>query len=115
MISKQKGDWGENRVSAYLFDKGYEILKRKFRLRQFEVDIICKKDRFLVFVEVKTWYTYDIDSLEFAINSAKQKKMRLAANTFLLQNPGYGECKIRFDLVFLSGKTGELNHIENAF
>ena len=53
--AKQRfGGTGENIATQFLTENNYTILKRNYRYSKNEIDIICKKDRFLVFVEVKT-------------------------------------------------------------
>lgn len=45
---------GEDLAADYLKKKGYRIIERNFRKGYGEIDIICVKDKTLVFVEVKT-------------------------------------------------------------
>ena len=52
---KQKtGQLGENLAIQYLMHKEYTILARNWRYGKGELDIIAKKDQYLVIVEVKT-------------------------------------------------------------
>ena len=55
MNTKEKGKIGEEAAVAYLEDNGYEILKRNYRQRFGEIDIIAldKASREIVFAEVK--------------------------------------------------------------
>lgn len=48
------GQYGENKAADFLRQKDYQILAQNFRARVGEIDIICKKDNTLVFVEVKS-------------------------------------------------------------
>lgn len=53
-ITKQEiGKLGENLATRYLSSVGYKILKRNFRDKYGEVDIIAECDNELVFIEVK--------------------------------------------------------------
>lgn len=112
---KSKGAEGEDRASRYFIDKGYEILERRFRLEQGEVDIIVRKGDTVAFVEVKTWDALSMESLERSVNTRKRGRIREAASCFLVRNPELGTCRVRFDLVFLSRRMEKLDHWENAF
>jgi len=47
------GAWGEERAAAFLKGAGYDIIGRNVRPnRRDEIDIIARRDDFLVFVEV---------------------------------------------------------------
>ncbi|MBQ2420070.1 MAG: YraN family protein, partial [Clostridia bacterium] len=48
------GSAGEEYAAEVLTRKGYEIITRNYRSRFGEIDIICKNDKFIAFVEVKT-------------------------------------------------------------
>jgi putative endonuclease len=48
------GKKGELVAERYLIKKGYEVLDKNYRKKVGEIDIICKKDDILHFVEVKT-------------------------------------------------------------
>ena len=43
----------EQLAARYLVDNGYTVLERNFRNKTGEIDIIAKKDNYIVFVEVK--------------------------------------------------------------
>lgn len=53
-ITNPIGKKGEDIAVAYLQKKGYKILERNYRKQYAEIDIICMRDKVLVFVEVKT-------------------------------------------------------------
>ena len=113
--SSEKGRVGEEHAVAYLREKGYRILARRFRSGPGEVDIICRKEDSVVFAEVKAWDVLGLEDLERSVDSRKRDKIRRAASLFLQSHPELGGCRIRFDLVFLSRRTGKLDHWENAF
>ena len=55
MSKSETGRLGEDIASEYLKNKGYRVIKRNFREKWGELDIIAKSpDGTLVFVEVKT-------------------------------------------------------------
>lgn len=48
------GKYGELEAARYLQKQGYKLYDVNFRCRFGEIDLICTKGRYLVFVEVKT-------------------------------------------------------------
>ena len=53
MLSKKEkpGLWGEIYAARFMRESGYEIITANYRCRLGEIDIIAKKDGFLVFTE----------------------------------------------------------------
>lgn len=49
----KKGKEGENLAADFLVKKGFEIIERNYRSKRSEIDLIVKKNGWLVFVEVK--------------------------------------------------------------
>jgi putative endonuclease len=118
MVSKGKGNAGEETAVRYLEGKGYSIVARNWRGRRGEVDIIARDAENLVFVEVKAYAGLELDSLERMINRTKQRKIISAAQEFLLRQPEYGGMRIRSDVVFVT-KDGagecKITHLDSAF
>lgn len=48
------GKDGENAACNFLSEQGYTVICRNYRASHDEIDIIAKKDKYTVFVEVKT-------------------------------------------------------------
>ena len=118
MNTKCIGDFGENAAKEYLEDMGYEILKRNFRLRFGEVDIIAQKDGCIVFVEVKTRKDNSFGEPSQYVDHKKQWNIKRAASVYT----NIETTEMRFDVieVFYEEKDDKLyvkklNHIENAF
>ena len=51
--TRQKGNEGEDFAVKVLEEKGYRILCRNYKGKHGEIDIICEKDTYIVFTEVK--------------------------------------------------------------
>lgn len=75
--SKLLGKLGEEKVAKYLKSKGYIILKRNWRDRFGEVDIIAETKENIVFVEVKTRKE---GAMLSGLEAVDEKKMRLIKN-----------------------------------
>lgn len=110
----QTGKMGEAMAEKYLLEKGYEIVARNFVAARVEIDLICRKDKLWVFVEVKTRHQALVQP-ELAVNFAKQRNMARAASTFL--NRFQISDPIRFDIIAINifkGNT-DIAHFEDAF
>ncbi|MDR0785730.1 MAG: YraN family protein [Treponema sp.] len=111
--SVEKGRQGETRAAAFLEDHGFVVLERNVRSEYGEVDIIAQKEDIIVFIEVKTWTTFNIDSIQYSIDKKKQTRIIKTAEIFLLAHPEFDKLSMRFDVIFISGET--FTHIQNAF
>ncbi|MEL6494563.1 MAG: YraN family protein [Cyanobacteria bacterium J06623_7] len=102
---KEIGDLGEQLIGRWLELQGYSILKRNWRCRWGEVDLIAreKSSDTIAFVEVKTRgdRNWDADGL-LAVNDQKQQKIIQTAALFLAQYPELADLPCRFDLALVS-------------
>lgn len=112
--TRQIGNEKENIAAKYLQDKGYFIVKKNYRVRQGEIDIVARDKSTLVFVEVK--YRKNATSghpLE-AVNYKKQKQITKTAMFYMVENKiTIDNTPIRFDVIGILGD--KIEHIENAF
>lgn len=114
--TKKKGDFGEEKATEFLLQKGYEILFRKWRTRTGEIDIISKTGETIVFVEVKYLPNATYDMLAKVLNLQKQKRIVKTSKRFLANHREYNDSYVRFDVIVI-GMQGlpAVYHIENAF
>lgn len=113
---KKIGNSGESRAAKYLVLNGYEIIERNFRTNEGEIDIIAKKNTFVVFVEIKTFPNGNMELLSHVLNSRKQKRIVKTAKRFLSIHRQYSNSYIRFDVIVLDMPgLPQVYHIENAF
>lgn len=111
-----RGEWGEAQAAAFLMQKGFQIIARNFRTRFGELDIIAKKDGFLVFAEVKTRKNDRFAAASEAVTAKKQAKLRVTAEFWLRENPT--SLQPRFDVIEVYGVPGgrvRILQLENAF
>ena len=111
------GRRGERLAVQHLRWEGYKVLYRNYRAPHGgEVDIVCREDDTLVFVEVKTRSSEDFGAPGEAVTAEKQKLIARGALAWLklLGNP---EVLFRFDIVEvrMRGRKGEASIIRNAF
>lgn len=111
----ETGERGEKQAALFLEKNGYEVVARNYRYKKAEVDLIVKKDKLLVFVEVKARSQTAYGMPEEAVTPAKVKLILSAAEEYVLATNWPHE--IRFDIVsVVFGSQGtEMMHLEDAF
>ncbi|MGN0667195.1 MAG: YraN family protein [Huintestinicola sp.] len=114
--SYNTGRIGEELTAYYLTKAGYEILRRNFRIRGGEIDIIASKDDIIAFVEVKTRNTSAIASGSEAVGRRKRRLVIRAAQEYLYRS-GCG-LQPRFDVsevIVREGRPVKLRYYDNAY
>ena len=103
MDSYQKGIFCEIIACAYLMMHGFRIVRRRYTTGRHtgraEIDIIAKRGNLIVFVEVKKRKT--TAAAWDAITWGQVKRLRAAAETYLLQKRWTGDA--RFDVIIIHG------------
>lgn len=113
------GQWGEERVAEKLRREGWTIVARNFRCRMGELDIVAKNEQYLAFVEVKLRKNDQFGSACEAVTPSKQRKLRAAAQFYLMSRPT--TLQPRFDVAEVYAPLGvrtekpDIYYIENAF
>ncbi|MFC4816437.1 YraN family protein [Flavobacterium sp. GCM10023249] len=109
------GKQGEVAAVAYLRENGYEILEQNFVFQKAEIDIIARKQDWLIVVEVKTRSTVEFGSPEDFVNKKKIKLLVKAIDEYVQQS-GL-DLEIRFDIIAVVKENGNFNidHLEDAF
>lgn len=83
------GTEGENIAAIWLQTKGYEILHRNWRYKQYEIDIVAVKNKMLKFIEVKCRNASPFGFPEDSVTKKKFRHLKRAADEFLFLNPGH--------------------------
>ena len=81
--TKQIGDKAENAVAKCLKKEGHIILRRNYKTKWYEIDIISFKNKTIFFTEVKYRKNSDFGGAESAVNKIKQDQMKYAAELFM--------------------------------
>lgn len=121
---KNLGERGEELAVKYLKKNGYKILERNFTntfgRRLGEIDIIAKKKKEIIFVEVKTRKLDEHNNAlpEENITPRKLHKLSKIANNYI-KNNNLIDTPYRFDAisVWVSNdyKINKIKHIESIF
>ena len=114
--ARRRGDLGDDAAARYLESRGYRVLERNWRYRQWELDLICRDGDTVVFVEVQTRAAKTMGIPADGLNRKKQARLVKAASQYLTRNNLWDE-PCRFDLaaVIDTGTSMDVEHIENAF
>jgi len=113
---KQKtGGLGEDIAVKHLEKHGYRILERNVRRPWGEIDIVVKRGKLLVFVEVKALKSTESLRPEDHLTSQKLHKFRRTCELYLQEN-NLTKQECRMDAIFIDiGPDGEalgIRHIE---
>lgn len=112
------GRYGEEVAARFLRFEGCAILARNFKHRRGgEVDLIARRKRLLLFIEVKTRRAGAKVRGFDAVDADKQELIERGANAWL-KRLGTRELPWRFDVIEITvpdGKPPEINWIRDAF
>lgn len=116
MDRQELGRFGENAAAYYLEKKGYRIVRRNYRVKGGELDIIAEKDGIIAFVEVKTRAPEPLVNGLEAVTAAKKKMMIRTSEEYSYRFPH--DLQPRFDVVWVTvedRKVVGFRYVENAF
>lgn len=108
--SKQaRGRQGEDDALAYLLLQGLVLLQRNYLCKGGELDLIMRDGASVVFVEVRLRSSTTFGGALASITPAKQRRMVVAAQTWLLGQKTLPPC--RFDALAIDG--GRISWLKN--
>ena len=112
--SYRTGMGGELLAQQFLEQKGYEIIQKNYRIQGGEIDLITRKDGWLIFFEVKTRTSPTFGSPEDAMNYHKRRNLLRVMYAYLCDHPAQ---KWRFDLMALDirSKVAYIKHYQDIF
>ena len=124
MNSKQLGVFGEKIAENYLKKRKYKILDKNYIFRipggpqKAEIDIIARKENVISFAEVKTLF-YSNDFLpEQKVDYSKQKKIIMAAESWLLKKKISLDNKWQIDVISVqidsNRNKAKIRHFQNV-
>ena len=112
-----RGKQAEDIALNHLQQKSFRLLQRNFNCKGGELDLVMMDRDELVFVEVRFRQNDHYgDGIE-SINSQKQRKLRVAAETWLQRNHHVVFRACRFDVVSVKGNPPDfqIEWIDDAF
>lgn len=106
------GMGAETKASLLLNAKGYREIARRWKSPAGEIDLVMKRGKLIVFVEVKARGRLD-DAAE-AVLVRQRRRIVAAAEAWLAVHPEHAGYDLRFDAVLVAPKSFP-RHIESAF
>ena len=109
----QVGQEGERLAAEFLVGKGFEIVVKNYRHRRAEIDLIVKRDDWLIFVEVKARSSMNYGHPEDFVGTQKISKLFEAAEEYIYATDWQGH--VRFDVISVKlGTEPVIKHFEDA-
>jgi putative endonuclease len=107
------GTRAERRALWHYRLRGYRVLETNAWVGGYELDLVLRRGRMIVFCEVKAKGSEARgDPLEM-VTPEKARRLRQAAETWLAANPQPRDFELRFDVA--AERTGRLQVVANAF
>jgi putative endonuclease len=97
--TRARGGAAERRAAWHYRLRGYRILATNAWAGGYELDVVARRGRRLVFCEVKHKVDDRFGDPFEMIDAEKQRRIRQAAETWLAVNPQYHGLEVRFDAV----------------
>ena len=107
------GREGEEQAAQFLESRGLKVIRRNYRSKRGEIDLVALDGQTIVFVEVKAWSVFAFEDLEKSITVQKQRRIIETAKFFLSEHREYNRMAVRFDVVFIGPE--EVRHLAEAF
>lgn len=118
LSNQEVGAIGEKLAATWLIQRGWKILRRNFRAEHGgEVDLVCRDNDTLVFVEVKARTSEFFGQPAAAVDAEKERLITRGALAWL-RGLHQADLIYRFDIVeiiLVDGKPPKPNLISNAF
>lgn len=109
--ARELGVQGEDRAAAFLQEKGFTIVTRRFKAKHGEIDLVALDGETLVFVEVKLSRSPK-RAPEEAVSDRKRQRLSLAATEYLARFADR-ERPVRYDVVAVG--PNDIRHQPEAF
>jgi putative endonuclease len=113
---RARGREAEELAAAFLARRGVEVIARNHRIRQGEVDLVCRDGDVLCFVEVRSRSSEAPGGPEETVGPRKARRVVAAATDWAVRNGGLDRA-MRFDVVAVTFGEGapRVEHFPAAF
>jgi putative endonuclease len=112
------GTRSERAALRFLRKKGYRIVARNYSCKLGELDLVALDGACVVFVEVRSTETGEVERPAASVDAAKQRRLTELALYFLQQKKLLNQAA-RFDVLAISWPAGakepKIVHYQNAF
>ncbi len=115
MVAGNRGRDAEDRACDYLLGKGLTLLRRNYRSRRGEIDLVLRDTGSLVFVEVRYRRQAGFGSAAESVDRHKRTRLSACAKQYLQDFPNVAGLSCRFDVVAIDGPDYSIEWIRDAF
>lgn len=102
---QNKGSNAEGLAQAFLIQQGLQFVTKNYYCRRGEIDLICKDNNTIVFIEVRFRQQTRFGSACETINTLKQKKLIKTAEYYLHNHQLTESIASRFDVIGITPNT----------
>jgi putative endonuclease len=107
------GRYGEELAATFLEDQGFKIVARNFRYGHAEIDLIARREKWMLFIEVKTRAGAAYGEPEDFVSPSQGRRIMYAAEEYIFKVDWQGH--IRFDVISVTlGNPPQIVHFEDA-
>ena len=112
----ERGNWAEDLACRHLIDHGLRLVKRNYRCRHGEIDLVMRDGTTIAFVEVRLRSRTDFGTGAESVDARKQARLLSSAEHYLQRHATLlAECRIDVVSILQSGNTHQVEWIQNAF
>ena len=108
----RQGVEAEYMAAAAMRVQGYQVLEQRFRYGRHDVDLVARRGRVVVFVEVKSRTGDGFGTPSEAVTARKQADVVRAASVWLSRHATAWDA-VRFDVITV--RDGKLEWLQDAF
>ena len=114
MISRNLGRLGESWAAWFYRLRGYSIVERNLRSRDGEIDLVARRGRKVVIVEVKTRQSLGAGEGFEAVDRRKRERLVRLGDRYAAKHP---DVQLRYDILslFWTGWRFAVRHFADAF
>ena len=107
------GKRAERRAAWWYRLRGFRVLGANIWIADYELDLVVRRGRRLVFCEVKEKTGSEFGDPAEMVGEEKQRRLRQAASAWLAAHPEHGGLSVSFDVIAVQG--GRLVRLAEAF
>jgi putative endonuclease len=107
------GKRAERRALWWYRLRGYRVLERNAWIGGYELDLVVRRGRRLVFCEVKAKFGTGFGDPEEMVDAEKRRRLRRAAGAWLARHPESAGLIVSFDVIAIHGS--RLRRLGEAF
>lgn len=112
-MRRGRGEEAERRARRHYRLRGYLVLAENVWAAGYELDLVLRRGRRLIFCEVKAKTGHAYGHPAEMVGPEKQRRIRRAAEAWLAAHPRLSDLDVSFEVAAVRG--GKVERIRNAF